>query len=181
MKETSSKSGFAPNIFATFCALMIGGNGYGPPALLRLSRNPDGCAEAAESLDNLPPLQMVSVFSTSTETQKTARRRHQRGSVSLRGKREKVWVGRWRESVIDADGHEKRVLRKEVLGTNKDFPTKRLAERELEPRLSGSGAHAGGRRQAGQCSAILEQARKAAQCRQLRQTGVEADPQQARA
>src|SRR5215470_9274596 len=38
----SSNSGFAPNAFESFCALMIGGNGYGPPALLRLSRNPEG-------------------------------------------------------------------------------------------------------------------------------------------
>jgi hypothetical protein len=33
VKDTSSKSGFAPNAFDMFCALMIGGNGYGPPAL----------------------------------------------------------------------------------------------------------------------------------------------------
>jgi hypothetical protein len=28
-KETASKSGFAPNAFEMFCALMIGGNGDG--------------------------------------------------------------------------------------------------------------------------------------------------------
>jgi hypothetical protein len=38
--------------------------------------------------------------------------------------------------VIGPDGNELRVPRKEVLGTKKDFPTKRLAERELEDRLS---------------------------------------------
>ena len=65
-----------------------------------------------------------------------ARRRFQRGSVFLRGKRKQVWVGRWRESVIGPDGNESRILRKEVLGAKKDFPTKRLAERELEARLS---------------------------------------------
>jgi site-specific recombinase XerC len=65
-----------------------------------------------------------------------ARRRFQHGSVFLRGKRKPVWVGRWRESVIGPDGNEKRVPHKEVLGTKEDFPTKRLAERELEARLS---------------------------------------------
>lgn len=64
-----------------------------------------------------------------------ARRRYQYGSVFLRGKREKVWVGRWRESIIGPDGNEKRVPRKEVLGTKQDFPTQRLAERELEARI----------------------------------------------
>src|SRR5262249_55463876 len=39
VKETSSKSAFAPNAFEMFCPLMIGGNGCGPPAILRLSRN----------------------------------------------------------------------------------------------------------------------------------------------
>ena len=65
-----------------------------------------------------------------------ARRRFQRGSVYARGKRNPVWVARWRESVIGPNGEEIRVQRKEVLGSKKDFPTKRLAERELEARLS---------------------------------------------
>jgi integrase len=68
--------------------------------------------------------------------QQMARRRFQRGSVFMRGKRNPVWVARWRESVIGSDSKEIRVQRKEVLGSKKDFPTKRLAERELEARLS---------------------------------------------
>ena len=32
------------------------------------------------------------------------RRRFQRGSLFKRGKREKVWVARWWEDVINADG-----------------------------------------------------------------------------
>jgi integrase len=56
--------------------------------------------------------------------------------VYARGKRNPVWVARWRESVIGPNGEEIRVPRKEVLGSKKDFPTKRLAERELEVRLS---------------------------------------------
>ena len=65
-----------------------------------------------------------------------ARRRFQRGSVFLRGKREPVWVGRWREDVITVDGQTKRVLCKEFLGTKKDFPTKKLALREMESRIA---------------------------------------------
>jgi integrase len=38
--------------------------------------------------------------------------------------------------VIDESGHIARVHRKEVLGTKRDFPTKKLALRELESRLS---------------------------------------------
>ena len=51
-----------------------------------------------------------------------ARRRFQRGSVYARGKRNPVWVARWRESVIGPNGKEIRVQRKEVLGSKKDFP-----------------------------------------------------------
>ncbi len=61
-----------------------------------------------------------------------ARRRYQRGSLSLRGDR---WIGRWREDVIE-NGVVRRVNRKEVIGSRADFPTKRLAQRELETRLS---------------------------------------------
>lgn len=64
-----------------------------------------------------------------------ARRRYQRGSVFLRGKREQVWVGRWREDIIDQSGQCLRMQRKEVLGTKRDFPTRKLALRELETRL----------------------------------------------
>jgi len=67
--------------------------------------------------------------------EKMARKRFQHGTVFLRGKTQ-VWVGQWRESVIGADGQERRVLRKEVLGTKKALPTQRLAERELEIRLA---------------------------------------------
>jgi integrase len=65
-----------------------------------------------------------------------SRRRFQRGSVFLRGKREQVWVGRWREDVINQDQKIHRICRKEVLGTKKEFPTKKLALRELSIRLA---------------------------------------------
>jgi integrase len=65
-----------------------------------------------------------------------ARRRYQRGSVDLRGKRELVWIGRWREDVIDSDGKTRRVCKKVVLGNKRELPTKKLALRELADRLA---------------------------------------------
>lgn len=65
-----------------------------------------------------------------------ARRRYQRGSVFLRGKRNSVWVGRWREDIIMPNGKVKRVRKSEVLGTKKDYGTKRLALRALEEKLA---------------------------------------------
>lgn len=61
-----------------------------------------------------------------------ARRRFQRGSLTKDGDR---WVGRWREDVVLPSGEVKRVHKKEILGWLKDFPTKKLAERELAQRL----------------------------------------------
>lgn len=61
-----------------------------------------------------------------------SRRRYQRGTLVERGDR---WYGRWREDVL-VDGRLKRVGKNEVLGTKKDYPTRRLALRALEQRLS---------------------------------------------
>lgn len=47
-----------------------------------------------------------------------------------------MWVARWREDVIRADGSRHRLRRSEVLGTLKQYPTRRLAERALERRLT---------------------------------------------
>ena len=58
-----------------------------------------------------------------------ARKRYQKGCVILRGD---VWYGRYREDVIRQDGKVTRVLRNTVLGSKKEYPTKRLAERKLE-------------------------------------------------
>src|SRR5260370_18098267 len=70
------------------------------------------------------------------ELEKMARRRFQRGSVQLRGKLKQKWVGRWREDVLNSAGKLVRINRKEVLGTKGDFPTKKLAMRELELRIA---------------------------------------------
>lgn len=61
-----------------------------------------------------------------------ARRRYQKGQLWLVGN---TWVGRWREDVL-VDGVRKRVRRQEPVGTTKDYPTKRLAQRALDDRLS---------------------------------------------
>lgn len=60
------------------------------------------------------------------------RRRYQRGWLLVRGSREKVWVGRWREDVILPSGEIRRVKRSEVLGTIKDYPTKKQARRAFD-------------------------------------------------
>ena len=67
---------------------------------------------------------------------KMARRRYQQGTLKLIGKRLKKWQARWREDVVTPDGQIKRVRKNEILGTLKEYPTRRLAERELERRLS---------------------------------------------
>jgi integrase len=57
-----------------------------------------------------------------------ARRRHQRGCVILKGQ---VWYGN-RDDVVEQGGTVRRVQRRTPLGTKKEYPTKRLAERKLE-------------------------------------------------
>jgi integrase len=65
-----------------------------------------------------------------------ARSRYQTGSLSLRGSKKKVWVGRWREDELLPDGTRRRIHRREVIGTLQQFPTKRLAQRKLDQRIS---------------------------------------------
>jgi len=65
-----------------------------------------------------------------------ARKRYQRGELFLRGKRQKVWVGRWREDILQPDGSTRRPYRSVILGSQKDYPTRKLALRLLEARLT---------------------------------------------
>ena len=67
--------------------------------------------------------------------ERMARRRFQRGQLFERGIDRKVWVGRWREDVI-VDGKISRRQVKEIIGTRNDYPTRKLALRALEQRLS---------------------------------------------
>ena len=64
-----------------------------------------------------------------------ARRRHQTGRVIVRGKNPPVFVGRWREDVIQGDVTI-RVERSMVLGTVAELKTKRIAQRLLDPILA---------------------------------------------
>jgi len=67
---------------------------------------------------------------------KLARKKHfQRGSLFKRGKRNKVWVARYREPEIGANGETVFVRRSEILGSVADLPTKRDAEMVLSDRL----------------------------------------------
>ena len=61
-----------------------------------------------------------------------ARRRFQKGQLILLGNK---WFGRWREDLIE-NGRVRRRRVQEYLGSKKDYPTRRLAERVLHERLS---------------------------------------------
>jgi integrase len=65
----------------------------------------------------------------------TQNRRFQHGSIFKRGTRTKMWVARWWEDVIGADGKSERIRRSEVLGTVAQLPTRREAEQLLSNRL----------------------------------------------
>ncbi len=64
-----------------------------------------------------------------------ARRSFQQGSLFQRGTRRKVWVARWWEGVIQADGTIGRMRRSEVIGTVAELPTRRQAMLVLSDRL----------------------------------------------
>jgi len=61
----------------------------------------------------------------------TQKSRLQYGTVSKRGKKNKVWIGRWREEVPGLEGSVRMVRRSVILGTTEEIPAKRDAEREL--------------------------------------------------
>ena len=73
-----------------------------------------------------------------------ARRRYQRGTLILKERTDtngridnerSIWIGRWREDEI-REGRVFRVRKYEELGSKADFPSRRLALRELEKRIS---------------------------------------------
>ena len=60
-----------------------------------------------------------------------ARRRYEQGQLSaVKGS----WIARWREDIITSNGEVRRV-RRGTIGNLKQYPTKRLAQRELDRRL----------------------------------------------
>ena len=60
-----------------------------------------------------------------------ARKRYQKGQLWLEGE---TWYGRWREDVIEG-GVRRRVRVQQEIGSRKEYPTKRLAQRELDKRI----------------------------------------------
>lgn len=70
------------------------------------------------------------------EEEDMSRRRYQKGSLKLRGKRMKVWVARWRIDEVTPSGGLIRKELKRILGTQSQFPTKRLAQRALDDVLA---------------------------------------------
>ena len=62
-------------------------------------------------------------------------RRYQRGCVFKRGKREKVWIGRWREDIVNPDGKPERIQHSVMLGPVSVIPSKHEAQLMLEDRL----------------------------------------------
>jgi hypothetical protein len=59
-----------------------------------------------------------------------ARRRYQQGQIIF-SKSRQVWLGRYREDTIRADGTIIRTRPQVLLGTKKDLPTQRLAHQRL--------------------------------------------------
>jgi integrase len=72
---------------------------------------------------------------TGRKENELTRRTYQRGFLYQRGKRLKVWVARWRENVILADGSQARKQRSVVLGPVAEIPSLRQARLLLEERL----------------------------------------------
>jgi integrase len=60
------------------------------------------------------------------------RKRFQTGQLYKRGKRRKVWYGRWYENALQADGTVRQIRRAVILGTVADIPTKREAQTRLD-------------------------------------------------
>lgn len=67
--------------------------------------------------------------------ERMARPRYQDGSLFIRGKRNKVWVARWREDVIREDGTLRRTQPTVVLGAVKEL-SRREARSLLQKRVS---------------------------------------------
>lgn len=72
----------------------------------------------------------------SKERKRMARCRYQVGCLFIRGRKRKMWVARWREDVIQANGVVQRVLRSETLGPVSEIAGKSEARMLLQNRLA---------------------------------------------
>ena len=104
--------------------------------LRRTSEN--SCAPDRSSLLDSPGAAIVPARAAEPVEEWTsmARRRFQTGRVFRRGKRNPVFVGRFREDVIEPDGTKIRVERSVVLGTVTELKTEKNARRAFEPFLA---------------------------------------------
>jgi hypothetical protein len=64
------------------------------------------------------------------------RRRYQLGRLCVSGKRRAVWVGRYREDIMQPDGTIWRVERSVRLGLVSELKTQKNTPRALEPYLA---------------------------------------------
>jgi integrase len=103
-------------------------------AVLRPVQESTGTEDSLSEADSQDSL-VAEGQRTTSQGGSLARKRYQTGSVFLRGKNP-VWIGRYREDVIAADGKSLRKRTSIVLGSKKEFPTKRLAERRMEQHLA---------------------------------------------
>jgi hypothetical protein len=65
-----------------------------------------------------------------------ARKRYQKGTLVKQGIRDPKWFGQHREDVVDNSGNVRRVFRKVLLGTVRELPTRKLAQRRFDLVLS---------------------------------------------
>jgi hypothetical protein len=79
----------------------------------------------------LPPARLRALIESSSERGSMARKRYQKGQLWLERER---WYGRWREDVLSG-GVRRRVRVQKEIGTRQEYPTKRLAQRELDKRI----------------------------------------------
>jgi integrase len=78
---------------------------------------------------NVPTIQDRGQRDSERQGDSLARRRYQKGTVQRRGEN---WIGRWREDYVSDDGSTRRIRRSQVIGTREEFPTKKLARRQLD-------------------------------------------------
>ncbi len=77
-------------------------------------------------------LSLLRAIESSGERNSMARKRYQKGQLWLEPD---GWHGRWREDVI-VKGVRRRPRRHGIIGSLKDYPTKRLAQRALDAHIA---------------------------------------------
>jgi len=116
----------------------VGAVAYETKARPRREQSPStaekiGVPSCGEEFAKLSPQRPVG---SSRKENSMARKRYQRGGVFLKGKLKDKWVGRFREDVVAVDGKVSRVRRTVILGSKRELPTKRLAERQMDTILA---------------------------------------------